>query len=40
MTKKYLDKDKFKGFSIQYGDIFWNDYEMCFPGWDLREGRI
>ena len=40
MTKKYLDKNLFKRFSINYGDIIWNDYEMCFPIWDLHEGRI
>ena len=40
MTRKYLDKDKFKGFSIEYGDIIWNNYEMCFPIWDLHKGRI
>ena len=31
MTKKYLDKQLFKKYSIKYGDIIWNDYEMCFP---------
>ena len=40
MTKKYLDKQLFKKFSIDYGDIIWNDYEMCFPIWDLHEGKI
>lgn len=40
MTKKYLDKDLFQKFTIEYGDIIWNDYEMCFPIWDLHEGRI
>lgn len=40
MTKKYMDKDKFKSFTIEYGDIVWNDYEMCFPIWDLHEGKI
>lgn len=40
MTKKYLDKDKFRDFSVEYGDIIWNDYEMCFPIWDLHEGKI
>lgn len=40
MTKKYLDKDNFRNYSIDYGDIVWNDYEMCFPIWDLHEGRI
>jgi len=40
MTRKYLDKKLFEGFSIDYGDIIWNDYEMCFPIWDLHEGEI
>ena len=40
MTKKYLDEKIFKKFSIHYGDIIWNDYEMCFPIWDLHEGKI
>ena len=40
MTKKYLDKQLFENFSIHYGDIIWNDYEMCFPIWDLHEGNI
>ena len=40
MTKKYLDKQLFEKFSIDYGDISWNDYEMCFPIWDLHEGKI
>lgn len=40
MTKKYLDKDLFQSFSLDYGDIVWNDYEMCFPIWDLHQGNI
>ncbi len=40
MAKKYLDKKLFKKYSIDYGDIIWNDYEMCFPIWDLHEGKI
>ena len=40
MTRKYLDKEMFKNFSIEYGDVIWNDYEMCFPKWDLYEGKI
>lgn len=40
MTKKYMDKDKFKDFTIEYGDIVWNDYELCFPIWDLHKGKI
>jgi hypothetical protein len=40
MTRKYLDVDVFKGFYLEHGDIVWNDYELCFPIWDLYEGRI
>lgn len=40
MTKKYLDMELFRKYSISYGDIIWNDYEMCFPIWDLHEGKI
>ncbi|MGV3587143.1 MAG: DUF2442 domain-containing protein [Adhaeribacter sp.] len=40
MTKKYLDLDNFKSFTVKYGDITWNDYEMCFPIWDLHQGKI
>lgn len=40
MTKKFLDKQLFKNYSIEYGDIVWNDYELCFPIWDLHEGQI
>ncbi len=40
MTKKYLDQQLFKNYTIEYGDIIWNDYEMCFPIWDLHEGSI
>ena len=40
MTRKYLDKKLFKNYSLDYGDIIWNDYEMCFPIWDLHEGNI
>ncbi len=40
MTRKYIDKQLFKNYIINYGDIVWNDYEMCFPIWDLHEGTI
>ena len=40
MTKKYIDKELFKSYTIEFGDLIWNDYEMCFPIWDLHEGRI
>ena len=40
MTRKYLDKSLFRNFSLAYGDLIWNDYEMCFPIWDLHEGKV
>jgi hypothetical protein len=40
MTIQYLDKTKFKNFRIVYGDLVWGDYELCFPVWDLHEGKI
>jgi hypothetical protein len=40
MTTKYLDKKEFRNFRLEHGDIVWNDYELCFPIWDLHEGKI
>lgn len=40
MTRKYLDRKEFENFSIDHGDLVWNDHEMCFPIWDLHEGRV
>ncbi len=40
MTQKYLDINKFKDFQLEYGDLTWGDYEMCFPIWDLHQGKI
>jgi len=28
--RKYLNKEEFKKFSIDYGDLIWNNFEMCF----------
>jgi hypothetical protein len=40
MTRKFLDINEFKKFKIEYGDLIWNDYEMCFPIMDLYEDNI
>jgi hypothetical protein len=40
MTRKYLDLKKFKNFRVEYGDLVWGDYELCFPIWDLYSGEI
>lgn len=38
--RKYLDLTKFKQFSIYYGDLVWDDYDLCFPIADLYEGKL
>lgn len=40
MTTQFLQIEKFKSFKIEYGDIIWGDYEMCFPIWDIYQGQI
>ena len=40
MIRKYLDVKRFQQFSIEYGDLIWNDYELCFPIADLYAGVI
>ena len=40
MTTKYRDKKLFGKFKIEYGDLIWGDYEMCFPIADLYNGKI
>ena len=38
--RKYLNLKKFKAFSIENGNIQWNDYDLCFPVHELYAGRI
>ena len=40
MTRRFLDTNLFQVFKIEYGDIVWNDYELCFPILDLYEGNV
>ena len=40
LIRKYLDVEVFKQFTVEYGDLFWNDYDLCFPIADLYEGQI
>jgi hypothetical protein len=37
---KYLDENKFSGFSLIDGNLSWNDYDLIFPISDLYNGRI
>ncbi|MGA2298654.1 MAG: DUF2442 domain-containing protein [FCB group bacterium] len=36
--KKYLDKNIFKQFKVDYGDLIWNDFDMCFQAKNLYKG--
>ena len=38
--KKYQNKNLFKHFILQHGDLEWNDYELAFPIYDLYQGQI
>lgn len=40
LIKKYLDAEEFCKFSVDDGDLEWNDYDLCFPIADLYENRI
>ncbi|MBI5325692.1 MAG: DUF2442 domain-containing protein [Ignavibacteriae bacterium] len=40
MTRKYQNEELFKNYMLKHGDIIWNDYELCFPVWDLYQGKI
>jgi hypothetical protein len=40
MIRAYLDPKKFASFRLEYGDLVWNDYGLCFPIADLYENRI
>ncbi len=40
LIRKYLDPNLFRNFTVQDGDLFWNDYDLCFPVADLYENTI
>ncbi len=40
MTRRYLDLEEFKTFKVEYGDLIWNDYDLCFPVIDLYENNL
>ena len=31
MTTQFRKEEKFKNFKLEYGDLIWGDYDMCFP---------
>ena len=40
MIREYLDLKKFANFRLEYGDLVWDDYGLCFPIADLYENSI
>jgi hypothetical protein len=40
MIRAYLEREKFSNFRLEYGDLVWDDYGLCFPIADLYENKI
>jgi hypothetical protein len=40
MIRDYLEPSRFGNFRVEYGDLIWDDYGLCFPIADLYENRI
>lgn len=38
--RAFLDPERFAAFRIEYGELVWGDYELCFPVIDLYRNRI
>ncbi|OAI07282.1 DUF2442 domain-containing protein [Methylomonas methanica] len=38
--RAYLDSVKFSDYRIEYGELVWGDYELCFPMIDLYMNRL
>jgi hypothetical protein len=36
----YLEPEKFAGFRIEYGELIWGDYDLCFPIMDLYFNQV
>ena len=39
-TRQFLDTERFLAFHLEWGNLVWGDYEMCFPIEDLYAGRV
>ena len=40
LIRAYLDPKKFANIKLEYGELVWDDYGLCFPLADLYENRI
>jgi hypothetical protein len=38
--RAYLEPELFAGFRIEYGELVWGDYDLCFPIADLYHNQL
>jgi hypothetical protein len=38
--RAFLEPERFAAYRIEYGDLIWGDYELCFPIMDLYRNQI
>ncbi len=38
--RAYLDPGRFSAFRIEYGELVWGDYDLCFPIIDLYRNQL
>jgi hypothetical protein len=38
--RAYLDPANFAAFHIEYGELVWGDFDLCFPIADLYQNRL
>ncbi len=38
--RAYLDPARFAAYRIEYGELVWGDYDLCFPIADLYQNRL
>ncbi|MGH8548308.1 MAG: DUF2442 domain-containing protein [Methylococcales bacterium] len=38
--RRYLDSAYFSTYRIEYGELVWGDYDLCFPVIDLYENQL
>lgn len=38
--RRYLNPEKFSQFRIEYGELIWGNYDLCFPIIDLYRNQL
>ncbi len=38
--RTYLEPARFAAFRLEYGELVWGDYDLCFPIADLYQNRL